>query len=367
MTDPHQHIRFCTAPDGVQIAYSTSGDGPPIVRVANWLTHLDMDWKSAIWSHWFQEFSHDHTLVRYDMRGSGLSDRNVKEQSIEVWVRDLHSVIIDLDLDQFILLGHCQGGAISIAYAACFPERVKKLILFDTYTCGALVHGAPKKQKHEAQALAQMIEVGWGHEATAFRKVFADLLMPEASDEHRNWLAELQRKSVSPKMASRLWTAFHEIDVREQAKQIEVPTIIFHVTGDRLVPFEEGRKLAGLIDHARFIPLEGNNHILLENEPAWEKFLDQARDFAGIPDSPLEEPLKHGEEFEELTSREQEVLDLLARGLNNKQIADLLFISPKTVRNHIYRIFSKLQVKSRAKAIIKARDAGMGKNGVTSD
>lgn len=366
MASPKQHIQFCSAPDGVQIAYATSGSGPPIVRVANWLTHLDMDWKSALWRHWFCEFSNTHTLVRYDMRGSGLSDRSVGEQGIEAWVRDLHAVVTDLGLKEVSLMGLCQGGAIAIAYACCHPERVKKLVLFDTYTRGALVDGADKKQRQEALALAQMIEVGWEHEASAFRKVFADLLMPEASDEARNWLAELQRKSASPQMAARLWTSFHEIDVYEQAKKIDVPTLIFHVTGDRLVPFEEGRKLAGLIDHARFIPLQGNNHILTEDESAWNQFLSETRAFTdGKKSFKSDEHSNICEEFQELTSREQEVLDLLAQGLPNKQIANILFISPKTVRNHVYRIFSKLQVSSRAKAIIMAREAGMGKNGVS--
>ena len=365
MADTQQHIRFCTTPDGIQIAYATSGSGPPVVRVANWLTHLDWDWKSAIWKHWFCEFSQTNTLVRYDMRGSGLSDRTVPEQGVDAWVRDLHAVVTDLDLDEFSLMGLCQGGAIAIAYACRYPEKVKKLILYDSYTRGAFVEGASEKNRREACALGQMIEVGWERETAAFRKVFADLLMPDASNEELDWLAELQRKSVSPRMAARLWTAFHEINVLEQAKQVEVPTIIFHVIGDRIVPFEEGRKLAGLIAHSRFIPLEGNNHILMKDEPAWKKFLLEIRTFLGSKETvPAADLSDVCEEFRELTSREEEVLDLLARGLNNKQIADTLFISSKTVRNHVYRIFGKLQVSSRAKAIIMAREAGMGKNGL---
>lgn len=368
MAGPRQHIRFCTAPDGVQIAYSSSGSGPPIVRVANWLTHLDLDWKSPVWQHWFREFSQANTLIRYDIRGSGLSDRSAEEQGMESWVRDLHAVITDLEVDCFTLMGLCQGGAIAIAYAACHPEKVNKLILFDTYTRGAFIKGTPAKYKQEALALTQMINVGWGREANAFRKVFADLLMPDASDKQRDCLAELERESVSPEMAARLWTAFHEIDVRRQAQQIEVPTTIFHVKGDRLVPFEEGRKVAGLIEHARFIPLEGSNHILMENDKAWDQFLSEVKHFIGMESATAHaETERHSpcDELNELTSREQEVLELLACGLNNKQIAEALFISPKTVRNHMYRIFSKLQVDNRGRAIVKAREAGMGKNGVS--
>lgn len=328
------------------------------MRVANWLTHLELDWKSVLWSHWFRECSRDHTLIRYDMRGVGLSDREVPEQSIPAWVEDLHSVVKSLDLEEFTLMGLCQGGAVATAYAAKYPERVKKLVLYDTYCAGALASGQPEKQREEALALGRIIEVGWGHEASAFRKIFVDLLMPGAPEEKLEWLAELQRQTVSPGMASRLWKAFHELDVRNDARRIDVPTTIFHVKGDRLVPFEEGRRLAGLINEARFVPLEGKNHILLEEDEAWKVFLKQMRDFIGAAQAPVS---RAGQLFPELTCREREVLELVAQGLKNSQIAKALFISPKTVRNHVYRIFNKLQVDSRALAIIKAREAGMGR------
>lgn len=356
-----QDVRFCTAPDGVNLAYATSGDGPPLVRVANWLTHLDLDWKGPIWSHWFREFSKENTLVRFDLRGSGLSDRNVETQSVGVWRQDLETIIEDIGIDRFPLLGFCQGGAIALNYAACHPERVSHLILFDSYSQGNLVDGAPWRKKLETKALTKMIKVGWGRGDTAiFRRVFADLLMPDASEEERHWLAELQRKTTSQEMAARLWEEFHRIDVKHLAKQVEVPTLIFHVTGDKVVPFEAGRKLASLIPEARFVPLESENHILLEDDPAWSRFLAEVRSFIGSDEEETEAEDPQ-EVFPELTPRECEVLDLIAKGFTNDEIASQLFISPKTVRNHNTRIFSKLQVDSRGKAIVLAREAGVGK------
>lgn len=356
-----QNIQFCTTPDGVNLAYAISGNGPPLVRVANWLTHLELDWKGPIWSHWFREFSKGNTLIRFDLRGSGLSDRKVEEQSLEVWHQDLEMIIEDIGIDRFPLLGFCQGGAIALNYAVCHPEQVSHLILFDSYSQGNLVDGAPWRKKLEAKALTKMIEVGWGRDDTVvFRRVFADLLMPEASEEERHWLAELQRKTTSQTMAAHLWEAFHRIDVKELAKQVDVPTLVFHVTGDKVVPFEAGRRLASLIPNARFVPLESENHILLEDDPAWDRFLAEVRSFIGSDEENVEVDDPQ-EVFPELTPRECEVLGLIAKGLKNIEIADQLYISPKTVRNHNTRIFSKLQVDSRAKAIVLAREAGLGK------
>lgn len=360
MGDFQQHIRFCTTSDGVRIAYATSGSGPPLVRVASWLTHLDLDWKGPLRKHWFQEFSNHYTLIRFDQRGTGLSDRNVPDQSINGWVKDLEAVVNDLGLDKFMLLGLCQGGAIAVKYAVLHPSRVKRLIIYDSYRHGALTKGAPAILRKQAEALTQMIKVGWGSDTKAFRKIFADLLMPSATEDQRNWLSELQRKTVTPEMAAILWRAYHAIDIDDITPRVEAPSLVFHVTGDKIVPFDEGRKLACSIPNARFVPLEGENHILLEDDPAWTRFLAELHSFTKVQGL-SDEPCNSRDTFPELTPRECEVLELIARGMDNGQIAQTLYISPKTVRNHIYRIFSKLQVNSRAKAIILAREAGLGK------
>jgi pimeloyl-ACP methyl ester carboxylesterase/DNA-binding CsgD family transcriptional regulator len=371
-----QQIRFCHAPDGVRIAYATTGTGPPLIRVTNWLTHLNLDWESPVWHHWFKALSQGQQLVRYDARGTGLSDRKVDRLSLDAWIQDLAAVVDALQIDRFPLLGLCQGGAIAVAYAARYPERVTRLVLYDSYVQGAFVQrtqdpiypgDARVSQRttldkaREAEVLAGMIEVGWGREAAAFRQVFTNLLIPGATTEQQRWFAELQRRTVSPRTAARLWRLFHTLDVRQLAPQVTAPTLVLHVRGDRMVPFEQGLELASLIPNAHFAPLEGRNHILRPDEPAWPRFLSEVRDFLGthMPQS------SRGDlpaDFAALTPRECEVLDLLARGLTNSEIAEHLVISPKTVRNHVTRVYSKLQTDTRAQAVILAREAGFGQS-----
>jgi len=355
-----QDIRFCTASDGVRIAYATMGEGPPLVKAANYLTHLEQDSQSPVWEHWLKELCSHHTFVRYDARGSGLSDWAVDHYSIDAWVHDLEAVVDAINLTQFPLLGISQGASVSIAYAAKHPDRVSHLILYGGYARGRFNRGLSSEQRAEAETLINVIRTGWGKENPAFRQLFSTLLMPGGTDEQKKWLNELARISATPENAATMERAFYQIDVSEYAKEITTPTLVLHARGDACIPFEEGRHLASLIPEARFIPLESKNHILLEQEPAWDRFLAELRSFIGISKdkTPSENPQQL---FPELTPRQFEVLGLIAKGLGNDEIADRLYISPKTVRNHNTRIFNKLQVNSRAKAIVLAREAGVGK------
>jgi pimeloyl-ACP methyl ester carboxylesterase/DNA-binding CsgD family transcriptional regulator len=348
-----QRIEFAHTADGVRIAYATSGAGPPLIRVTNWFTHVASDHAGPIWGHWFDELGKHNTVVRYDARGTGLSDREVDDFSVERWVLDLEAVIDALDCDRVALLGICQGSAAAVTYAARNPQRVSGLLLHASYPRGALVEDAPKEQRRRARALGELIEVGWGGKSDAFREFFAQLQVPDANEEQRKWLGELHRKSTSARNAARLWRAFHLLDVRDVAQEVRVPTVVSHVRNDELVPFEAGREMATLIPGARFVPLEGRNHTLLEDDPGWPTFLQTAR---GILTEGSTRPSAAGV-FAELTPREREVLDLIGDGLSNDEIAEALFISPKTVRNHVSRIYRKLDVDSRARAVVIAREA----------
>ena len=354
-----QTIQFCTSRDGVRIAFATAGQGPPVVRVNNWFTHLELDWDSPVWRHWLEAFTHRHTLIRYDPRGSGLSDREVTDFSLDTWVADLEAVVDAVGLRRFPLVGLCQGGTVALAYAARHPDRVSRLALYSAYLHGAYVDGVPERLAKQAQALAQMIEIGWGREAGAFREVFANLLMPDGGKEQLKWIGELQRRSASPETASRLWNAFHAFDIRAEAGKVAAPTLVFHVRGDAMVPFEAGRQLAAMIPNARFVPLESKNHVLLPREKAWSVFRKEIDDFL---DSDEHIVAAAGKELSDLTEREKELLDSIARGLTNSEIAERLLISDKTVRNHISSIFSKLGVEHRAQAIVAARKAGLGRD-----
>jgi pimeloyl-ACP methyl ester carboxylesterase/DNA-binding CsgD family transcriptional regulator len=354
-----QAIRFCTAADGVRIAYATVGSGPPLVKAANYLTHLEHDWNGPTWHHWLRGLAADHTLVRYDERGCGLSDWDVSEYSLDAWVNDLEAVVDAMQLDRFPLLGISQGAAISVAYAYRHPDRVSHLILYGGYARGRLNRNPTAEQRLQAETQINVMRVGWGKENPAFRQLFSTMLMPDASPAQSAWLNELARISTTPENAATMEWAMYHLDVREEAARTTVPTLVLHPRDDASVPFEEGRLLASLIPGARFVPLEGRNHILLEDEPAWGRFLAEVNAFLAGGEGPASVGAINP--FPELTARELEILTLMARGAGNERIADELVIAPKTVRNHISNIYSKLGVASRAEAIVLAREAGLGR------
>ncbi|HUP29239.1 MAG TPA: alpha/beta fold hydrolase [Usitatibacter sp.] len=348
MTD-RQHIRFCTSSDGVSLAHATLGHGTPLVKAANWLTHLEHDWQSPIWRHWVLGLSRHHAYTRYDTRGCGLSEREPADFSFESWVRDLEAVVDANKLERFSLLGISQGGPIAIAYAVRHPERVSHLVLYGAFARGRLKRGAQSIE--EAMLYYKLVELGWGTDAAAFREVFAREFLPDGSPETIQAFDELQRVSASGAKAVRMMQVSDQIDVSELAPRLACPTLVLHGRGDRRVAFEEGRRLAALIPNARFVPLESHNHVLLESEPAWPAFLGALESFL---------PGATPGAFGDLTARERQLLDLLARGLDNHQIAAHLELAEKTVRNHVSAIFTKLGVDNRARAVVRAREAGFG-------
>ncbi len=276
-----QEIRFCRALDGVQIAYATVGEGPPLVKAANWLSHLEYDWQSPIWNHWLVGLARSRKLIRYDERGCGLSDWDVDDMSFAAWVSDLETVVDTLGIERFPLLGISQGAAISIAYAARHPQRVSHLILYGGYAVGRNIRDDTPEAQEETQVLLDLVRLGWGKEHAAFRQVFTSLFLPDGTAEQVHAFNELQRMSSSPENAARLTEGFGVIDVSELATKLDVPTLVLHARGDLRIPFAEGRRLASLIPGARFVPLESDNHILLEHEPAWSQFLTAVRAFLG--------------------------------------------------------------------------------------
>lgn len=352
-----QRIGFCTTSDNVRIAYATAGQGRPLLRVGGWMTHIEHDWGSPVWHHWLRELTRDHTLARFDIRGSGLSDRAVGGQTLDAWVRDVEAVVDSLGWRQFPILGICQGAAIAILYALRHPERVTHLVLYNAYAQGAFAPGISGYRVKEAEALGHMIEVGWARKTGAFREVFARLLSPSDAADQISWWDELQRLTADRGTAALLWRGFHEIDIRDQLPQVRVPTLAAHVKADSMVPFEAGRDLAGRIPHCRFLPLEGRNHILQPQDPGWRTFIAEVRRF--LSDDPHEGVLMPAK-FHELTRREQTVLDYVARGYSNAAIASALSLAPKTVRNHVSNIFGKLAVSNRAELVVEARNAGFG-------
>lgn len=349
-----QRIRVCTTHDGARIAYSTAGTGPPVVWTGSWLTHLELDWEGPIWRHWIDTLAERHTVVRYDTRGSGLSDRDLGNPSITTWIGDLDAIVDDLGLNEFALLGVCQGSAIAVAYAAHRPARVNRLALYGGYVRGALARDPDSDAAKQARALTDMIQLGWGQHHGAFRELFARIFMPEGPPEHVRFLGDLQREAVTPANAARLWTAFQSLDVRDMASRLDLPVLVAHVRGDAMIPLEEGERLASLIPGAELMVLEGQNHILTEDDDAWPRFADALHAFL---DGDAEATAQ--DRFPELTRRERDVLCLVAQGCTNSEIATELDLRPKTIRNHVSNIIDKLGVTSRSQAIVEARRAGL--------
>src|SRR5256714_1256682 len=275
-----QQIQFCVTHDGVRIAYAAVGQGPPLLKAANWLSHLEWDWQSPIWRHLLREFSRDHTFIRYDERGNGLSDWNAADLSFNAWVEDLESVVNAAKVDRFPLLGISQGGAVAIAYAVRHPEKVSHLILYGAYARGWAKRDSPEElEQREAQLT--LVRLGWGKDNPAFRQLWATLYAPDATPEQAQSFNDLQRISTSPENAVRLLTEMGNIDVVDLLPQVKVPTLVLHCRDEAGVPFEEGRKLAGSIPGATFIPLNGRNHLLLEGDPSWNLFVKEVRRFIG--------------------------------------------------------------------------------------
>ncbi len=277
-----QAIRFCRASDGARIAYAVVGRGPPLVKTSNWLNHLEYDWESPVWRHVFRAFAQEHTLIRYDARGNGLSDWDAEDVSFKAMVSDLEAVADAVGVERFPLLGISQGCAVSVEYAVRHPERVSRLVLYGGYARGWRVGTSPKYVA-ENEAMITLMRTGWGRNNPAFRQIFTSFFMPEATPEEMAWFNELQRMTTTPDMAARLMDSFGPIDVRDRLAHVRAPTLVLHVREDARVSFSRGRELAAGIPGARFVPLEGRNHLLLEHEPAWTRFWEEVSRFLAEP------------------------------------------------------------------------------------
>ena len=347
-----QHIRYAQASDGARLAWAEAGEGPVVVKAANWLTHLEYEWESPLWKHWLQFFSGNFRFVRSDERGCGLSEWKGAEYSVDRWVSDLEAVIDAARPDAPVtLLGISQGAAACIGYAIKHPDRVGRIILYGGYARGAYRRGTPETQA-TYRAIVDLARVAWGSDNPAFRQVFTSRFIPGASAEQLQWFNDLCLKTTTGEIAAGLLEARGNMDVGSLLEQVRTPTLVLHARDDAVIPLSEGRFLAGSIAGAEFVELDSRNHILLAEEPAWKRFQDAVLAFAG-PQRAADAAV-----FAGLSARERQVLALMGEGLSNTDIATRLKISEKTVRNHASNVFDKLGVWSRTQAIVFARDRG---------
>jgi len=362
MSATSQHVRFCTSLDGTRIAFAAGGSGPPLVRAAHWLSHLDHERHCPLWSPWLQLLARRHKLIRYDGRGCGLSDRDVEDFSLDRCVEDLEAVVETFKISRFVLFGATIGGVTALAYAARHPDRVSHLVIAGGFAVGRAARNPPEQIDETALEL-KAIEIGWGNDNPAFRQLSTSLLIPDSTADQARSLNELMRIASSPQTAIMRLRPYHHLDLRDIATKIQCPTLVFHSRCDARIPFEQGRALAALIPNARFVPLESRNHWVVNTETAWAQFASELDNF-------LPEPLHSPERlktvvFDVLTRRELQVIELVAAGFDNGTIGRRIGISEKTVRNRVSTIFSKIGVNSRPQAIVWAREAGFGRKQAT--
>lgn len=365
MAHATEQIRFCTSRDGARIAYAVCGSGPPLVWLGQFVRHIELDWDSPVWRPWLSFLSRRHTLVRYDFRGCGLSDRDGVEFSHQRHVEDLEAVMDAAGLKRCILFGMAGGGAKAASYTVRHPDRVSHLVLYGSPTCARLADHPTPKQLEEAETRLRAIELGWPNALPAYGHFYSSLLIPDAGPEVFHSFNELLRRTLSAAQMVALLRGYWQVDVREILPKIGRPTLVMHAREDSTIPFEQGRRAAALIPDARFVPLETRNHILVESEPAWRQFVDACNDF--LPTESTKPNNSAPPLADDLTVRERQVLELVAEGLDNDTIAGRLGISPKTVRNQVSIILSKLGVNSRVQAVVRARDAGFGRKAAAGD
>jgi len=347
-----QRIRYLRTRDGVQLAWAEAGTGPLLVKAANWLTHLDYDWDSPVWQHWIHFFSDNFRYVRHDERGCGMTDWDAGDVSFERWVEDLEALIDVLNpKEPFALLGISQGAATCIAYATKHPERVSKLVLYGGYARGTFNRGDPENERIY-RAMIELTRLGWGSDNPAFRQIFTSRFIPGGTEQQIGWFNELCRKTTSPETAARLLETRATIDVVNLLGKVRAPTLVMHSRNDDVISINESHILAAGIPDAQFIELDSQNHVLLKDEPAWERFRSEILNFLGGSNN------ETASAFTALTVREREVLGLITQGLSNAQIAERLSISEKTVRNHVSNLFDKLGVWTRAQAMVFAQEHG---------
>lgn len=357
MSVSSEQFRFCTSMDGTRIAFAVCGEGPPLVWVQHWVHHINLDGNHPVWRPWLRFLTSRHTVIRYDWRGCGLSDRDGVTFAFDRYADDLNAVIKASGIDRYMLFGMAgAGSAVTILHAAAHPEQVARLIVCGSHAFGRLARNPSPEQVAETRARLKVFELGWPNENPAYAQFFTALHIPDATPAQMRAYDDLVRRTATPATAAMLLNSFWELELGPSLPRVQCPTLVLHARGDFIIPFERGREVASLIPRARFVPLESRNHILLEGEAAWPVMVQAIEDFLPRAGPTVAGNLAIGD----LTAREREILDALAQGLSNNEIAARLAISTKTVRNHVSNVFGKLGVNSRPQAIVRARQAGFG-------
>jgi pimeloyl-ACP methyl ester carboxylesterase/DNA-binding CsgD family transcriptional regulator len=342
-----QEIRFCDV-DGARVAVATVGSGPPLVLPAWWTSHVEVDWRGARFRAFVQALARDHTVIRYDRLGTGLSDRDIdtREVTLDTEVRTLDAVVQSVSADAVDLWGMSCGGSLAIAYAASRPERVDRMVLYGTYALGTQL--GPQAVR---ESMLGVVRAHWGLGA----RMLAELFLPEGDADARLAFADVQRAAATPAAAADLLDLVYRLDVRAYLTEVSAPTVVVHRRDDRAVQFPNGVEVASRIPGARFVALDGRSHLAWEGDP--RPLVETTLAFLGRAPAGAAPLASDGDgpgSGEQLSAREREILRLVARGLNDRQIAETLVLSPHTVHRHVANIRHKLGQPTRTAAVNEA-------------
>lgn len=341
------NIRFLRV-EGRRVAFSVSGEGPPLVVPAWWVSHLELDWGNPAFRSFWNAVGEGHTLVRYDNVGVGMSDRNGPplELTLDSGIALLGAVMDEVGVERATLLGGSSGGCVAVAFAARQPDRVERLLLYGAYADGGSI--APRGVR---DAIVAAVRSHWGLGS----RVLADVFLAEAGAAEREWFARLQRVAASAETAAALLDLVYRFDVRTELERVRAPTQVVHRRDDRAIPYEQGRALAAAIPGATLVPLVGQAHLPWVGDA--QSVARALRSFL-VPDTDAE-PAEGEPAAALLSGREREVLALVAEGLSEREIAEQLRLSPHTVHRHAANIRHKLGRSSRAAAVAEAARLGL--------
>jgi len=275
---PHHSVKFTTSKDGTSIAYAMSGQGPKIMRAGHFMTHLEYDWSSPIWRPYLEAIGKQYTIVRYDQRGTGLSDRELRGTGIEEYADDLKAVADAAGLERFPLIATSQGVPVAIHFAANNPERVEKLILVGGYAIGRILRD-PNYGSDETNAMLAMIRAGWGRPNSGFMMAFTALFCPSASSDEIASLAEIQSASASSENAAIIRDAIDRFDVSDLLEKISAPTLVVHSDEDAVHPISQGQLIARNVSGAEFMQINSTNHVLMPSHPTFRDVIQAQLDF----------------------------------------------------------------------------------------